>query len=62
MPIVHTSESGSEEEKAAILSGWIADKGRPVITATSGLRIVFDYPYVRWVIHVDTPSEVSAFS
>jgi superfamily II DNA helicase RecQ len=23
----YISESGSEEEKAAILSGWIADKG-----------------------------------
>jgi hypothetical protein len=58
----YTSGSGSEEEKAAILSRWIADKGQPVIIATSALGIGFDYPHVRWVIHIDAPSETSAFS
>jgi superfamily II DNA helicase RecQ len=43
----YTSEAGSEEEKAAILSKWIADKDQPVITATSALGIGFDYPHVR---------------
>jgi Lhr-like helicase len=58
----YTSESGSEEEKAAILSKWIADQGQPVIVATSALGIGFDYPYIRWVVHVDAPSEATAFS
>jgi hypothetical protein len=43
----YTSKSGTEEAKAAILSSWIADKGQPVIVATSALGIGFDYPHVR---------------
>ena len=58
----YTSESGSEEEKAAILARWIADKGQPVITATSAHGIGFDYPHIQWVVHVDAPSEATAFS
>ena len=58
----YTSESGTDEVKAAILSSWIADKGQPVIVATSALGIGFDYPHVRWVIHVDAPQKASAFS
>jgi superfamily II DNA helicase RecQ len=58
----YTSESGSEEEKAAILSKWLANKDQPVIVATSALGIGFDYPHVRWVIHVDAPEKVTAFS
>ena len=58
----YTSESGTEEAKAAILSSWVADKGQPVIVATSALGIGFDYPHVRWVIHVDAPRRASAFS
>ena len=58
----YTSKSGSDEEKAAILSGWLSNRDQPAIAATSALGIGFDYPHVRWVIHVDAPDEVSAFS
>ena len=43
----YTSELGSKEEKAAILSKWLASKDQPAIAATSALGIGFDYPYVR---------------
>ena len=43
----YTSESGSEEEKAAILLKWLANNDKPVIVATSALGIGFDYPYVQ---------------
>jgi len=58
----YTSESGSDEEKAAILSGWLSNPDQPAIAATSALGIGFDYPHVRWVVHVNAPDEVSAFS
>lgn len=58
----YTSESGTEEEKAAILVRWIATPTQPVIIATSALGIGFDYPHVRWVVHVDAPIEASSFS
>ena len=58
----YTSESGSDEEKAAILSKWLADKEQPVIAATSALGNGFDYPHVRWVIHIGAPETASAFS
>jgi superfamily II DNA helicase RecQ len=43
----YTSKSGIEEEKAAIISGWLGNRDQPVIVATSALGIGFDYPYVR---------------
>ena len=58
----YTSESGSDEEKAAILSGWLSNPDQPAIAATSALGIRFDYPHVRWVVHVNALDEVSAFS
>lgn len=58
----YTSESGTEEERAAILSQWIANPAQPAIIATSALGIGFDYPHVRWVVHVDAPGEASSFS
>jgi superfamily II DNA or RNA helicase len=58
----YTSESGSDEKKAAILSGWLSNLDQPAIAATSALGIGFDYPHVRWVVHVNAPDEVSAFS
>ena len=57
-----TSELGSEQEKAAILSHWLSDCNQPVIVASSALGIGFDYPHVRWVIHVDAPKKMSSFS
>jgi superfamily II DNA helicase RecQ len=58
----YTSESGSKEERAIIISQWIGNSGQPAIIATSALGIGFDYTHVRWVIHVDAPGEASSFS
>lgn len=58
----YTSKSGTEEEKAAIISGWLGNRDQPVIVATSALGIGFDYPHVRWVIHVDAPDKATSFS
>ncbi|KAH7385148.1 P-loop containing nucleoside triphosphate hydrolase protein [Cadophora sp. MPI-SDFR-AT-0126] len=59
---LYTSRSGTEEEKAAIISGWLGNRDQPVIVATSALGIGFDYPFVRWVIHVDGPDKLTDFS
>jgi Lhr-like helicase len=58
----YTSKSGSEEEKGAILGCWLNDPHQPVIAATSALGAGFDYPYIRWVIHVDAPDKMTDFS
>jgi hypothetical protein len=58
----YTSRSGTEEEKAAIISGWLGNRDQPVIAATSALGIGFDYPSIRWVIHVDGPDRLTDFS
>ncbi|KAL5344194.1 hypothetical protein ACLOAV_010842 [Pseudogymnoascus australis] len=42
----YTSKSGTEEEKAEILSEWLSRPEQPVIVATSALGIGFDYPFV----------------
>lgn len=47
------STSGTEGEKAAVLSGWIAG-APPLLVATNALAGV-DYPSVRLVFHVDVP-------
>ncbi|PVH72190.1 P-loop containing nucleoside triphosphate hydrolase protein [Cadophora sp. DSE1049] len=59
---LYTSRSGTEEEKAAIISGWLGNRDQPVIVATSALGVGFDYPFVRWVIHVDGPDKLTDFS
>ncbi|OBT44171.1 hypothetical protein VE00_04789 [Pseudogymnoascus sp. WSF 3629] len=58
----YMSESGSEEEKRVIINGWLGDVEQPAIVATSALGIGFDYPHVRWVIHVDAPDKMTDFS
>jgi hypothetical protein len=58
----YTSRSGTEDEKAAIISGWLGNRDQPVIVATSALGIGFDYAFVRWVIHVDGPDKLTDFS
>ncbi|KAL5344454.1 hypothetical protein ACLOAV_010434, partial [Pseudogymnoascus australis] len=58
----YTSRSGTKEEKAGILSEWLSRPEQPVIVATSALGIGFDYPFVRWVVHVDAPQKLSDFS
>lgn len=52
----YTSESGTEAEKEAIIRQWLATSSLPAIVATSALGVGFDYPYVRWVIHVGAPT------
>jgi hypothetical protein len=59
---VYTSESGSEEEKGAVIARWLSDPQLPVIAATGALGIGFDYPHVRWAVHVDAPSKMTDFS
>ncbi|KFZ19431.1 hypothetical protein V501_00670 [Pseudogymnoascus sp. VKM F-4519 (FW-2642)] len=58
----YTSKSRTKEEKAEILLEWLSRPEQPVIVATSALRIRFDYPFVRWVVHVDAPQKMSDFS
>ena len=58
----YTSRSGSEDEKASIISRWLGDRDQPVIAATSALGVGFDYPHVRWVVHVDAPGKLTDFS
>jgi superfamily II DNA helicase RecQ len=38
----YTSRSGTDEEKDAIISGWLGNRDQPVITATSALGIGLD--------------------
>lgn len=58
----YTSRSGNEEERGAIISAWLADRGQPAIVATSALGVGFDYPFIRWVIHIDAPEKLTDFS
>lgn len=58
----YTAVSGSFEEKKAILDRWIQDTLRPSIVSTSALAEWFDYPHVRYVIHVDEPQSLIKFS
>jgi hypothetical protein len=52
-PVYH-SESGSEEEKAEVLGGWIDGDCR-LLAATTAFGAGIDYPSVRAVIHIDIP-------
>jgi hypothetical protein len=58
----YTSQSGTAEEKATIISEWLNDPKKPVIVATSALGIGFDYPFVRMVIHAGRPDRLTDFS
>ncbi|KAH7114702.1 hypothetical protein EDB81DRAFT_823240, partial [Dactylonectria macrodidyma] len=58
----YTGESGTEEEKAAIIRQWLGATDPPAIVATSALGPGFDYPHVRWVIHVGAPGLMTDFS
>ncbi|RAL65544.1 hypothetical protein DID88_001109 [Monilinia fructigena] len=59
---LYTSESGTIREKGEIIQRWLSNPHQPVIAATSALGIGFDYPHIRWVIHLDAPERVTAFS
>jgi superfamily II DNA helicase RecQ len=58
----YTSESGSEEEKGAIIARWLGDPLLPVIAANRALGVGFDYPHVRWVVHVNAPLNLTDVS
>ncbi|PNP50722.1 hypothetical protein FNYG_15934 [Fusarium nygamai] len=58
----YTAESGTEQEKMAIIERWLAAADSPIIVATSALGPGFDYPHVRLVIHVGAPSFLTDFS
>lgn len=59
----YTADSGTEEEKGAIIEHWLnAAANSPAIVATSALGPGFDYPHVRWVIHIGAPSLMTDFS
>ena len=58
----YTSESGTAEEKEALLRVWLASSEQPYIVATSALSAGFDYAHVRLVIHVNEPSSLMDFA
>lgn len=58
----YTSDSGTEEEKLAIIERWLTAADSPIIVATSALGPGFDYAHIRLVLHVDAPSLLTDFS
>jgi superfamily II DNA helicase RecQ len=58
----YTSESGTAEQKEALLRAWLASSEQPYIVATSALSAGFDYAHVRLVIHVNEPSSLVDFA
>ncbi|KAJ9130107.1 DEAD/DEAH box helicase [Pleurostoma richardsiae] len=58
----YTADSGTESEKAAIIEQWLGAADSRAIVATSALGPGFDYPHVRWVIHVGPPDLMTNFS
>ena len=45
----------------AIIHEWLGNFEQPVIVTTTAFRSGFDYRYIRWVIHIDTPRRLSDF-
>ncbi|KAM6508149.1 hypothetical protein FALCPG4_018036 [Fusarium falciforme] len=60
----YTAETGTEEEKGAVINRWLhaGEDEWPVIVATSALGPGFDYAHVRFVIHLGPPSMMTDFS
>ncbi|KAF9767808.1 hypothetical protein IL306_014962 [Fusarium sp. DS 682] len=58
----YTADSGTAEEKRAILEQWLAAIDSPVIVATSALGPGFDHPYIRCVIYIGAPVLLTDFS
>ncbi|WKT53608.1 Helicase superfamily 1/2, ATP-binding domain [Fusarium oxysporum f. sp. vasinfectum] len=58
----YTADSGTAEEKQAILERWLADINSPVIMATSALGPGFNHPYIRYIIHIGAPVLLTDFS
>lgn len=57
----YCADSGTEEEKAEILAGWVRGDAR-VMAATSAFVEGIDYPCVRMVFHIDTPDTAVEFA
>jgi superfamily II DNA helicase RecQ len=51
---VYYSTAGTDEEKAAILSLWLAGSDTDILVATSALAGL-DYPAIRLIIHLGLP-------
>jgi superfamily II DNA helicase RecQ len=60
--LLYISKSGSNEEKATILSRWFSNPDQLVIAAIFILSIGFNYSYICWVVYINVPDKVSAFS
>ncbi|KAG6980357.1 ATP-dependent DNA helicase tlh2 [Fusarium oxysporum f. sp. conglutinans] len=58
----YTADSGTEEERGVIIERWLTAADSPAIVATSALGPGFDYPHIRWVIHVGAPDLLTNFS
>jgi superfamily II DNA or RNA helicase len=58
----YTADSGTADEKGAIIKLWLQTGNSPAIVATAALGPGFDYAHVRWVIHVGAPSQMTDFS
>ncbi|KAK4551903.1 hypothetical protein LTR86_010804 [Recurvomyces mirabilis] len=49
-------EMGTVEEKEARLQEWMSSKSRsPFLVCTTAAGAGVDYPYVRWVVHLEDP-------
>lgn len=59
---VYYSDSGTVEEKAAVLAGWVGGIESRVLVATSAFGAGIDYPSVRAVFHVDEPNGAIDFA
>ncbi|KAL6359113.1 hypothetical protein LRP88_09313 [Fusarium phalaenopsidis] len=58
----YTADSGTEEERRAVIEQWLSATDPPAVVATSALGPGFDHPHVRWVIHVGAPNLMTEFS
>ena len=56
------SEAGTVEDKARIIKAWVSGTSSPFLVGTSGLGAGLDYPFVRFVIHVDEPYGLMEFA
>lgn len=59
---VYYSDSGTAEEKLAVLNEWRAGIYSPVIIATSAFGVRVDYSTVRCVFHIDAPQGAISFA
>ena len=58
---IYYSDSGTVNEKAAVLTRWI-NSSHPVIVATSAFGMAVNYPRVAAVFHIDVPTNAIDFT